>query len=111
MVDKNASEPELSPIFAHLLPPRYHKLEPVHQHLNQRQTASSISTSRLCFTSEELRSEGGIDFFAIDVTVAIVRGRIASLLESMREFVGGHVYPLMRRSELKMGGICMASTL
>jgi hypothetical protein len=59
-----------------------------------------ITTSRLFLADNDLATEGVLDFFTHDVTDANKRSEIEKFVTELRSYVGGHIYPLMRLSEL-----------
>ena len=75
-----------------------------------------IATSRLFLSEEDLAKEGVVDYFAADVGDPIKRNEIEKFITELRSYVGGHVYPLMRLSELlvqriKNGGATSDETI
>ena len=95
-----------SPIFTLLLKNRMsHRVTTIGAGVPAFQTAShsfarKITPDRLFLTSDDVCREGVYDFFAANVTDAFIRGHIEGLLEAIRVYVGGHIYPMMRLAEL-----------
>ena len=64
-----------------------------------------IATSRLFLSEQDLAKEGVLHFFTSDVTDPNKQNEIKKFVRDLRFYVGGHVYPLMRLSELLVQNI------
>lgn len=59
----------------------------------------TFTTERLFVLEQQLQDKGVLQFFCSNAP-ATMHGEIIALVKLVREYVGGHVYPLMRLSEL-----------
>jgi len=89
LLDQITKSPRLKPVYL-----------PLHRHLAR--LPKGIPTSRLYKNDNDLVKDGVNDFFPINVSDPSARNEISKLMRELRCYVGGHVYALMRLSELLM---------
>ena len=71
---------------------------------------TNITTDRLFLSSAMLVSENILQHFCAESTTESQREQIKLLLEEIRSYVGGHIYPLMALAEQLVPGILAGDT-
>ena len=95
-----------SAVFTHLLKnDLHHQITTIGAGVPAFESLSSaftekIATDRLFLSEQDLTQEGVLHYFTTDVTDTNERNEIEKFITELRSYVGGHIYPLMRLSEL-----------
>jgi hypothetical protein len=73
------------------------------------QFGRTFSSDRLFLSADDLESTGCYAFFCKDADVSL-HGQIRTLVQYIRDYAGGHIYPVMRLSEMLVPVVIQGSS-